>query len=76
MSDPTRPKCCKICGVPGKTMVVFRKGGGHQWALDLDLAEEYPNEWGRPREIRITMRGECARCIDLDGKGEAKWPKI
>lgn len=56
-------KTCESCGVPDDTHVVYRRGGT-LWALDLDLAHEFPEVWGSP--VWAWVSGKfCHRCLDI-----------
>ena len=59
---------CTICGVADGDMIVRRKSNTKIWALDVDLHEEFPETWGKPRKAIIWGSGRCAVCATRDAR--------
>lgn len=57
------PKLCTSCGANHGDWVVRRKDGSNKWALDLDLADEYPKDWAEPTVVKVKETGVCRFCV-------------
>jgi hypothetical protein len=53
---------CTECGAPRNSIVVRWNVDHHRWALDTDLAEEYPDVWGKAHTVRFCASGRCMQC--------------
>ena len=58
---------CRVCGAPRGQKVVRLKIDRKKWALDTDLATEYPEQWAKPRTVRFhSVTGICLSCEGLE----------
>lgn len=58
----TLPKtACRNCGAPNTAMVTRRREDPTRWALDTDLAKEYPEAWREPVRV-VVSHGLCRHC--------------
>lgn len=58
-------KICKTCGAEDGAWVTRRSDGSNGWALDLDLAEEYPKHWSEPTVVKVKETGVCRYCTAI-----------
>ena len=58
---------CMRCGVERGVWVVPSLIDPPRWALDLDLAVEYPEAWGKPRKVlvRDELCNFCRKFLNL-----------
>ena len=59
--NPEQTHCIE-CGAERNSIVVRRKSDHHQWALDTDLAIEFPETWGKAHTVRFRASGRCMQC--------------
>lgn len=53
--------CC-ACHAPHGELVTRRvQDPENKWSLDVDLADEWPEDWGPPHRV-IVRRGRCETC--------------
>lgn len=63
-----KQKTCTNCGAPSGAKVTRRKDNPSTWALDTDLAAEYPDTWGQPVLVALCASGLCRRCDGMKEK--------
>lgn len=56
-------KVCNRCGAPEGEVVCWKLDGSAMFALDTDLASEFPKVWSIPKIVMIRPNGMCKNCI-------------
>lgn len=55
------PPVCRCCRAMHGTLVTRQIRDPEKWALDVDLAEEFPRHWGPPHWVKVNI-DRCETC--------------
>lgn len=64
-----QPTICRSCQAPRGQLVTRRISDPCVWALDTDLADEFPTIWGPPHRIILNADSRCETCSRPLGLG-------